>query len=156
VSDKWQRGDTIIFTGHGVLNTRTDKVERAMTDIVERLRGWSYRVGYVDMGVLTQEAADAMEVKDAEIERLRAEVERLHANPADYRYWEGRYRDEAAENERLREENIGHRQYMSSVNTTLSKVRAEALEEAAKVAEKLPYHTGLGVAAAVRALKGGE
>lgn len=28
---------------------------------------------------------------------LRANIERLTANPADYRYWEGRYRDVAAE-----------------------------------------------------------
>jgi len=29
---------------------------------------------------------------------------RHHSNPGDHRYWEGRYRDEKAENERLREE----------------------------------------------------
>lgn len=38
----------------------------------------------------------------SEIERLRFNIERLSANPADHRYWEGRWRDEAAENERLR------------------------------------------------------
>ncbi|MEQ8585268.1 MAG: hypothetical protein RLO01_12080 [Thalassobaculaceae bacterium] len=37
-----------------------------------------------------------------EIARLQANVDRLSANPADHRYWEARYRDEAAENERLR------------------------------------------------------
>ena len=37
----------------------------------------------------------------AEVAGLRAEVERLTAERAN-RYWEGRYRDEAADNERLR------------------------------------------------------
>jgi hypothetical protein len=47
---------------------------------------------------------------DRELARLREEnaslrknIERLTANPADHRYWEGRWRDEAAENERLYE-----------------------------------------------------
>lgn len=34
---------------------------------------------------------------EAENTRLCANIERLTANPADYRYWEGRYRDAAAE-----------------------------------------------------------
>lgn len=33
-------------------------------------------------------------------ERAEAEIERLRSNPADFRYWEGRYRDEAARAER--------------------------------------------------------
>lgn len=39
----------------------------------------------------------------AENERLEANIVRLTGNPVDHRYWEGRYRDERAENERLRE-----------------------------------------------------
>ena len=63
-----------------------------MTDIVERLRyyvGNPSAWGHYDEGVSEKlgEAAD-------EIERLTAE----RAN----RYWEGRYRDEAKDNERLR------------------------------------------------------
>ncbi|SDF84355.1 hypothetical protein [Thalassobaculum litoreum] len=38
-----------------------------------------------------------------EIERLTENIKRLTANPADHRYWEGRYRDEAADNDRLRD-----------------------------------------------------
>ncbi|MGO4316661.1 hypothetical protein [Agrobacterium sp. MCAB5] len=38
-----------------------------------------------------------------ENERLQAEIDRKSSIPGDHRYWEGRYRDEAAENERLRE-----------------------------------------------------
>jgi predicted nuclease with TOPRIM domain len=34
-------------------------------------------------------------------EKAEAELSRRTANPADYRYWEGRYRDEKADNERL-------------------------------------------------------
>lgn len=37
-----------------------------------------------------------------ELERLQANIDRLSANPADHRYWEGRYRDEAADNDRLK------------------------------------------------------
>ena len=48
-------------------------------------------------------AADTITRQQAEIERLEAEVLRRHANPGDFRYWEGRYRDEKAENGRYRE-----------------------------------------------------
>jgi hypothetical protein len=37
-----------------------------------------------------------------ENERLQAEIDRKSSMPGDHRYWEGRYRDEAAENEKLR------------------------------------------------------
>lgn len=48
-------------------------------------------------------------LEDAAAERLRnADLTRKLAvfsgNPADHRYWEGRYRDEAAQNEALREQ----------------------------------------------------
>ena len=39
---------------------------------------------------------------EAENTRLRANIERLTANPADYRYWEGRYRDAADELDQLK------------------------------------------------------
>lgn len=35
-------------------------------------------------------------------ERLQAEIDRKSSMPGDHRYWEGRYRDEAAENDILR------------------------------------------------------
>ena len=54
--------------------------------LVERLR-----LGGPNAAEVTNEAAD-------EIERLL----RHHPNPADYRYWEGRYRDAAAEIASLR------------------------------------------------------
>ncbi len=43
------------------------------------------------------------EAAEAEVKRLQAEIDRKSSMPGDYRYWEGRYRDEAAENEKLRE-----------------------------------------------------
>jgi len=43
------------------------------------------------------------ETAEAEVKRLQAEVDRKSSMPGDHRYWEGRYRDEAAENDRLRE-----------------------------------------------------
>lgn len=66
-----------------------------MTDIVERMiriADASKRDDGTDipLGQQCREAA-------SEIERLRAH----HPNPADYRYWEGRYRDEAAANGEL-------------------------------------------------------
>jgi hypothetical protein len=39
----------------------------------------------------------------ATVADLQTEREAHHANPADFRYWEGRYRDEAAENATLRD-----------------------------------------------------
>lgn len=41
------------------------------------------------------------EAAEAEVKRLQAEIDRKSSMPGDRRYWEGRYRDEAAENERL-------------------------------------------------------
>lgn len=38
----------------------------------------------------------------SKIKHLQAEIDRKSSMPSDHRYWEGRYRDEAAENERLR------------------------------------------------------
>lgn len=42
------------------------------------------------------------EAAEAEVKRLQAEINRKSSMPGDHRYWEGRYRDEAAENEKLR------------------------------------------------------
>lgn len=53
--------------------------------LVERLR-----LGGPNAAEVAGEAAD-------EIERLMSH----HPNPADYRYWEGRYRDEAEKNKKL-------------------------------------------------------
>lgn len=44
-----------------------------------------------------------LEALQREKERLQTEIDRKSSMPGDHRYWEGRYRDEAAENERLRE-----------------------------------------------------
>ena len=44
---------------------------------------------------------DAQDEAQAEIERLKSLLDRHGVGPAE-RYWEGRWRDEAAENERLR------------------------------------------------------
>lgn len=43
---------------------------------------------------------------DAEraLSEAKANIDRLTHNPADHRYWEGRYRDEAATNEKLQAE----------------------------------------------------
>lgn len=43
-----------------------------------------------------REAADAIASLWQEVEGLKETLRRVHPNPADYRYWEGRYRDEAA------------------------------------------------------------
>jgi hypothetical protein len=42
------------------------------------------------------------EAAEAEVKRLQAEIDRKSSMPGDHRYWEGRYRDEATENEKLR------------------------------------------------------
>ncbi|WIY54105.1 hypothetical protein O9Z70_06185 [Devosia sp. YIM 151766] len=58
---------------------------------------------YVDANEARLDAEQQVQKLTAENERLGANIVRLTGNPVDYRYWEGRYRDEATENERLRE-----------------------------------------------------
>ncbi|MHC2298196.1 hypothetical protein [Rhizobium mongolense] len=68
-----------------------------MSDIVERLRFLSAQnrdSRHLKMAYAMDDAADL-------ITSLRANIDRLTSNPADHRYWEGRYRDEKAENEEL-------------------------------------------------------
>jgi hypothetical protein len=87
-----------------------------MTDIVERLdgmtrSGWRYLDRREDDGYhcaitdasdeITTLRSSLNEIRE-ENDRLKGELDRRTANPADYRYWEGRYRDEKADNERLR------------------------------------------------------
>jgi|GEM_PF-6939529 len=77
-------------------------------DLIKRLRAKPKYSGFSNQGEieytksLHHESADRIEALQAENARLQEMVEKRHANPADFRYWEGRYRDEAAENERLR------------------------------------------------------
>ena len=52
--------------------------------------------------VAVSELITSLEALQRENERLQAEIYRKSSMPGDHRYWEGRYRDEAAENERLR------------------------------------------------------
>lgn len=60
-------------------------------------------IGRDGKSVLARDLEDRAETAEAEVKRLQAEIDRKSSMPGDHRYWEGRYRDEAAENERLRE-----------------------------------------------------
>jgi len=86
-------------------------------DLVSRLRDAHANSTQRIVGSnIFEEAADRIESLDAcvvalnhacrtmesEIERLRANVTRLTANPADHRYWEGRWRDTDRELSTLR------------------------------------------------------
>lgn len=107
-----------------------------MTDIVERLREHANALN-MPKSYICWEAA-------AEIERLREFHEQATMTMAELRASLLHANDEI---ERLREHlrdqyQMGHHDGYH-----------DALEEAAKVAEKMPYHTGWGVAAAIRALK---
>ena len=64
-----------------------------------------YRIELADRGTLLAltDANSRAEAAEAEVARLQAEIDRKSSMPGDHRYWEGRYRDEAAENEKLRE-----------------------------------------------------
>ena len=76
-----------------------------MTEIVERLERQAVNVendGHVSAARAMRDAATALTEARAEIERLRANVTRLTANPADHRYWEGRWRDADRELSTLR------------------------------------------------------
>lgn len=69
------------------------RVEAAMRGTFEATRAST--VWNSDLAVLIEAGR--------ENERLTANINRLTDHPGDYRYWENRYRDEAAEVERLRE-----------------------------------------------------
>ena len=78
--------------------------------LVGMLRKGAIHIGVFDYCDEAEAAADMLEADAARIseleadnKRLHAQLERMHPNPADYRYWEGRYRDEVADNNRLRE-----------------------------------------------------
>lgn len=66
-----------------------DKVRMALTTLRELEKA---NVAYVD----------ANTALISENKRLQAEIDRKSSMPGDHRYWEGRYRDEAAENEKLK------------------------------------------------------
>ncbi|MQB37651.1 hypothetical protein DXT97_12695 [Agrobacterium tumefaciens] len=55
-----------------------------------------------DMAADCNDAQARAEAAEAEVARLQAEIDRKSSMPGDHRYWEGRYRDEADENDRLR------------------------------------------------------
>ena len=93
---------------------------------------------------------------NAEIARLQAEVEHWkgaatarHPNPADHRYWEGRYRDEAAEVERLRAERrmivshatmgavSGEGMTVNAVSCEITKVRNMLYDDGQKKADTI-------------------
>ncbi len=57
----------------------------------------------LDMQAGYREATARAEAAEAEVRRLQAEIDRKSSMPGDHRYWEGRYRDEAAHNDKLRE-----------------------------------------------------
>lgn len=63
-----------------------------------------YRIELADRGTLLAltDANSRAEAAEAEVKRLQAEIDRKSSMPGDHRYWEGRYRDEAADNEKLR------------------------------------------------------
>lgn len=123
-----------------------------MSDIVERLRERAYGPRFdVKPYNLLLDAAEAVEARDAEIQRLRAEVERLEKK-ADYAV---RWANKAVEDVKAHDDGL------------IAAARAEAMERAAQIAEKEPapfIDTVWGqcsgaIAAAIRAeasKKGGE
>ena len=81
--------------------------EQAVKDGNEigRLRDW--QAGAISCREAEQARIDEYkaraEAAEAEVKRLQAEIDRKSSMPGDHRYWEGRYRDEAATNDKLRE-----------------------------------------------------
>ena len=80
----------------------------------------------------------------AEVAEWKAAATRHHPNPADFRYWEGRYRDEKARAE--------------AAEAAARTARDDAIEEAARMAHEA-WLDGVPVAeiaAAIRALMKGD
>jgi hypothetical protein len=81
--------------------------ELGKTKVFEQLRGWADRFERTTPlhKAMLREAADSWDAIVKERNELRAEIERLQGllrGTGANRYWEGRWRDEAKENERLR------------------------------------------------------
>ncbi|MFC3706317.1 hypothetical protein ACFOOL_16340 [Devosia honganensis] len=77
---------------------RLGNVLDAWAEDFDALQEWN-----ISLAARTEAADQQVQKLTAENERLEANIVRLTSNPADHRYWEGRYRDEAAESVRLRE-----------------------------------------------------
>lgn len=69
-------------------------------DLAEQLA--AEKIRHADCQRRLQATLTALDNSRGEAERLQAEVDRKSSMPGDHRYWEGRYRDEAAECDRLR------------------------------------------------------
>jgi hypothetical protein len=84
-----------------------------------------------------KEIAKTLRALSARVAELEAERAAHHANPADFRYWEGRYRDEQSRAE--------------AAEAALATARADALREAAEICDDLAigYAKHVGVPTAL-------
>ena len=119
-----------------------------MGDIVQRLRWWAAKKKPpAGMPTLPADCAAGAD----EIERLQANVDRLTGNQADHRYWEGRWRDEVAENERLRASNAKLREIAREAHNNAIELAADA--GYAACAETRHVTLGHTVSASIRNLR---
>lgn len=82
----------------------------------------------------------------AEFERLQAEIDRKSQMPGDHRYWEGRYRDEAARvdvlDKRLADrsnEILSLREQLAAANRRIAGNKEELAAEEARLREQLGF-----------------
>lgn len=96
---------------HGVFVEGAKKASMPLGMYVVQMieAAWSERCGKGEVATLP--IAESQPSDEGENERLKERIVSLEKqldrhtwNPADHRYWEGRYRDEAAENARLKNE----------------------------------------------------
>lgn len=89
------------------LQRDNEELRKGMQTTSKRLRGANAafereRKHHLENQELNRKLEARAEAAEAEVKRLQAEIDRKSSMPGDHRYWEGRYRDEAAENDRLR------------------------------------------------------
>jgi hypothetical protein len=65
-------------------------------NLLRRLRNGAIRVGQDIDNTDIEQAADRIEALTAERDEWKEAATSRHPNPADHRYWEGRYPDEKA------------------------------------------------------------
>jgi hypothetical protein len=96
---------------HGVFVEGAKKASMPIGMFVVQMieAAWAERCGFGEAAPLP--IAETRSSDEGEKERLKERIASLEKqidrhtwNPADHRYWEGRYRDEAAENARLKDE----------------------------------------------------
>lgn len=101
---QWVKHEDFISTLES-LQRENEELTRHVAELQDKINSEKdCACSYDEAGTVCGVHSPALKAAEAEVKRLQAEIDRKSSMPGDHRYWEGRYRDEAAENERLRDD----------------------------------------------------